>query len=79
MTLHLFNALYKNLCRPPNWERSRGFCFHFAIKPDVKNQKVVISLELFCPKYHKFFIPTRQMNLISKHFCLVDLISFDMV
>jgi len=24
-------------------------------------------------------IPTRQMNLISKHFCLDDLISFDTV
>ena len=58
MTLHLFNALYKNLCRPPNWERSRGFCYHFAIKPAVANQKVVISLGLFCPKYHEFFTPT---------------------
>ena len=41
--------------------------------------EVFAIIRAFRPKYHEFFTPTRQMNLISKHFCLVDLISFDMV
>ena len=49
--------IIQNLCRPPNWERSRGF-YHFVVKSDMKNQQFVIFLRLFRLKYHGFFIPT---------------------
>lgn len=69
----------QNLCRPPNWECSRGFCYYFVVKPDVANQKVVISLGLFCHKYHGFFIPTRQNKSQSKQFCIGDLTLFGLI
>ena len=58
--------------RSSNWERSRGFCYHFAIKPNAENQKVVISLEFFLPKHHGLFIPTRSFHFHLKRFCLWD-------
>ena len=59
--------------------------------PGIKNRPQAVWLKVYsgyliCPFQAKggcpvteFFIPTRQMNLISKHFCLEDLISFDLV
>ena len=47
-------------------------CYHFAIKPAVAIQKAVISLEVFCPEYHEFFIPTRSCNASLKQFCLTS-------
>ena len=66
---------WKATCKPPvpfdgNEQLAEKSCYHFAIKPDVANQKVVISLGLFCPKYHGFFIPTRCRNSQLNEFCL---------
>ena len=46
-------------------------CHEGALKPRKSS-----TCGLFEPMK---IIPTRQMNLISKHFCLYDLIPFDMV
>ena len=63
------------LCRA----RFKNSAEHFAINRGLEFQKDMISLGYFVPEYHNFLIPARQMNLISKHFCLDDLISFDTV
>ena len=62
-----------------NEQLAKVGCYHFAVNWGLEFQKDVISLRYFAPEYHNFLIPTRQMNLVSEHFCLVDLISFDMV
>jgi len=69
---------WKATCKPPvpfdgNEQLAEKSCYHFAIKSAVANQKVVISLGLFCPKYHEFFIPTRSRQAYSKQVCLWDL------
>ena len=69
---------WKATCKPPvpfdgNEQLAEKSCYHFAIKSAVANQKVVISLGLFCPKYHGFFIPTRCRDLWLKQFCLEDI------
>ena len=71
-------------CKPfarqnKNKQNGPGICYHFAIKQEMRFSKSVYSQGFSAHHVHFFLIPTRQMNLVSKHFCLVDLISFDMV
>jgi len=59
--------------------------------PGIKNRPQAVWLKVYSGYFVYPFqakgdclatmpiIPTRQMNLISKHFCLDDLISFDLV
>ena len=70
---------WKATCKPPvpfdgNKQLAEKSCYHFAIKSAVANQKVVISLGLFCHKYHGFFIPTRCRDSHIKQFCLEDIV-----
>ena len=58
---------WKATCKPPvrfdgNEQLAEKGCYHFAVKPDVADQKAVISLGLFHPKYHEFFIPTQVLG-----------------
>ena len=69
---------WKATCKPPvpfdgNEQLAEKSCYHFAIKPAVANQKVVISLGLFCHKYHGFFIPTRCTDTYLNGFCLANI------
>ena len=71
---------WKATCKPPvpfdgNEQLAEKSCYHFAIKPAVANQKVVISLRLFRPKYHGFFIPTRCKGTYLNGFCLDNICS----
>ena len=71
---------WKATCKPPvpfdgNEQLAEKSCYHFAIKSAVANQKVVISLGLFCPKYHGFFIPTRCKDTYLNGFCLDNICS----
>jgi len=71
---------WKATCKPPvpfdgNEQLAEKSCYHFAIKPAVANQKVVISLGLFCHKYHGFFIPTRCKGTYLNGFCLDNICS----
>ena len=66
---------WKATCKPPvpfdgNEQLAEKSCYHFAIKPAVAIQKAVISLGVFRPEYHKFFIPTRCKDTYLNGFCL---------
>ena len=52
---------------------------HFAVKREMRLSEGACFQCFAAPHVHFFLIPTRQTDLISKHFCLDDLIPFDMI